>query len=699
MDTVVMPAPAAVAPAGVVRLNQLTKLLRRHLWLLALLGALGAVVGLAYARTLPKTYTASTAFIVEGERFAIPELQGALRPDNAPDPMPWVRTEVQALTSRAMVSRVAYQQGMNKVAEFNPALRPPTLMQQVKDFFGSLLPAGSPGPAAPAGTQAPIPDEAVVGSVSKALGVFQDNRSLVINVSFISEDPRLAATFLNALVAEYIQSRAQRRVDVNQDANQAILQRVDKARADLAEIENQMRELRNSNEMVGIRAGSVGQQQLEELTSASARATLERSQLEISYERAAAAAKAGSSDALASVLNSPTVSRLRDQEGAATRRMAELTTRYGSDYPGVRSASAELASTRRQLSQEAGRIVASLGAQLRVARGQEADVKQQLDAARRAGVQSENTRATMQELQQEATSRRNLYQTLMERAQQTVVQPAGERTVDVRLLSAAVPPGGPSGPNFKMAGMMGGAGGALLGCLIALARLRSVDGFDTAGELTDATGLPVLAVLPRRMLRSRQLSAQDIEAMRLLRGRLRFSGRGGRPQAVAFVPILPAGSAAGLAVLFARAAAADQEHVLLIEGDLREPRMAALLNRREPGGLPQVLAGADWRDTLVQEGGQGGLDLLLASARGTDSHVLLTSPHMHNLLIEARDDYELAVLDGPPAAASDAAVLAALADVTVLVVDSRAGHAAVQDAVTRLGSGRTPAVAVLVTRS
>ncbi len=707
MDSFVTPAPSSAASTGLLRLGQLVKLLRRHLWLVALLGLAGAAGAYGYARTLPKTYTADSSFTVEGERFAIPELQGALRADSSPDPMPWVRTEVQALTSRALVSQVAARMELDKRPEFNPALRPLTILQQIKDAIGSVV--GPMLPPGPASAPAPGPDEAVISAVSKALGVFQDNRSLVISVSFTSQDPRIAAAFVNTLVAEYVQSRAQRRVEANQDANQTINQRIDQVRADLVSIEKEMRDLRTKGELVGLRAGSVGQQQLEELTSAAARATLERSQLEVSYERANAAAKQGSSDALASVLNSPTVSRLRDQEGSATRRMAELSTRYGPDYPGVRSASAELASTRRQLSEEAGRIVASLGAQLRVARGQEADVKQQLEAARRSGVQAENSRAQLDQLQQEATTRRNLYQTLLERVQQTVVQPAGQKSPDVRVLSPAVPPGGPSGPNAKIASLMGGMGGALLGCLFALARLRSVDGFETAGEITQATGVPVLATLSRNVVRrgrgvlSRNAAANgpDVEAMRLLRGRLGFAGRGGRPKTVLFVPVLAGETAASLAAAFARVAAADGERVLLMEANLREPRMAGLLGRQqqEAGGMLQVLAGVDWRDIAVQDR-QAGLNLLLATGRGADAQALLNSPHFQNLLVEARDELDLTVLDAPPAAMSETAALAQRADVAMLVVNGRAGHIAVQEAATRLGaSARTPVVAVLVTRS
>lgn len=708
MPPVLAPLPAP--SAGLLRLGQLTKLLRRHMWLIALCGLLGLAGAFTYSRTLPKVFTASSAFIVEGDRFAIPELQGAIRADNAPDPMPWIRTEVQALTSRALVSQVAARLHMEDLPEFNASLEPPGLIQQIKDLIGPILPPG------PADAPAPGPNEAVVGAVTKALSVFQDNRSLVISVSFTSRDPRLASTFINALVDDYIQSRSQRRVDANQGANQTMVQRIDQVRADLASIEKEMRDLRSKGDLVGLRNGSVGQLQLEELTTAAARATLERSQLEVTYERAAAAAKQGSSDALATVLNSPTISRLRDQEGSASRRMAELATRYGSDYPGVRSAGAELGSTRRQVAEEAGRIVASLGAQLRVSREQEADVKRQLETARVTGVKTENSRAQMEQLQQEATSRRNLYQTLLERAQQTVVQPAGEKTPDIRLLSPAVPPGFASGPNSKMAGLMGGAGGALLGCLIALARIRSVDGFESGNEVTAATGLPVLATLSRKILRpGRGMLARggmtpgaDTEAMRLLRGRLRFAGRGGRPRAILFVPVLEGDLAANIATAFARGAAADGERVLLVEADLQQPRIGALLGNpgasgeRGSGNLLQVLAGADWRDAVARHATKpgAGLDLLLAAGRGADAHEVLNSPHFQNLLVEARDDYELTVLNAPSATTSSAAALAQRADVAVLVIDGRAGQLAVHEAATRLSAAsRTPLVTVLVTRA
>ena len=473
--------PAASRSEPVLRLGQLVRLMRRYLWLIVICALVAMGGAFVYARTLPKTFTASSLMSVEGARFAIPELQGALAPDSSPDPFPLIRTEVQALTARAQLEGVIATMRLDADPEFNPALRPKSPVQKIKDFIGNLtspmLPSGPKSAAAPAN------DDAVVGSVMQALTVFQDNRSLVISVAFTSRDPVLAANVVNALITSYVQARARHVADANKGANAVMEQRIDQVRNDLQDIEKKMNDLRSSGTMVTLPAGSVGQQQVQELTTAAAKATLDRSQLEETYNRALAAVKQGNSDQLAAVLNSPTISQLRDQEAAATSRMAQLSTYYGAQYPGIRSAQAQVSTARRQIADEAARIVASLGDQLRAARGQEQSVLAQLQTARHTSVAGENARAQLDQLQQEATTRRALYQTLLEREQQTAAQPVTDSTPDVRVLTRRRrPPASPSGPNTRLAALMGGAGGALFGCLLALTQMRSVRGHGQLGR-------------------------------------------------------------------------------------------------------------------------------------------------------------------------------------------------------------------------
>ncbi len=469
--------------------------------------------------------------------------------------------------------------------------------------------------------------------------------------------------------------------------------------------------------MVGVRAGSVGQQEVEELTTAAARATLERTQLEVSYDRALAAQKSGSSDALASVLTSPTITQLRQQAATASQHMAELSAHYGPNYPGMRVASAQLNAAQAQIRAETARIVDSLGAQLRVARDQEADVNRQRAAARQQAVVGENAHAQLEQLQQEAATRRVLYQTLLESEQQTVAQPAANEMPDVRVLSPAVPPASPSGPNLKIAGVMGGSGGALLGCLLALTRLSSVRGLETSEELTRTAGITVLATLPRSMVRSgfgllaaqpsaRAADGPDAEAMHALHDRLRFTGRTEVPRCVLFLPDsagpAAASLAAPLAACFARAAAASGHRTLLIEADLQGAPLAGQLgirpSRGVATGIRPVLAGEDWQDSATQDR-IAGLDLLLATGRGEQRGRLDGVP-LQNLLIEARSEYDIVVLNGPAPEAAETPVLVQRADVAILVVDGRRDREVAYQAASRLTPlAPTPLVAVLIRKS
>ncbi len=689
MDISVGSSPLPHQATRNLAIGRLIKLLRRYSWLIVACALISAVGAYLYARNMPKTYTASSAITVGGDRLAIPELQGALRNDSPPDPMPFVRTEVQALTSRTLIQGVVAKLNLSQYPEFNQYLQPPTFMQTITGTIKSFLPHQAESEVKPG------PDESVLSAVTKALGVFQDNRSLVIATSFTAEDPRLASDVLNTLITDYIQSRARTRVDATRGANDILVARTAQARADLDAVEQKMTALRSKDELVNLRAGSVGQQQLEDLATAASRASLERSQLESNWNRATSLSKQGMSDALVNVLGSPTISRLRDQESVASRRVAELSSRYGGDYPGVRSARADLGAAHAQVSDEIQRIVSSLGAQVRVAREQETDVQHRLETARQSGVLAENARAQLAQLQQEATSRRAIYQTLLERSQQTVAQPTGFETPDVRVLSAAVPPGSPSGPNTKLIVGMGGISGLILGCLLALTRIGTVEEFDGSAQFARSIGVPVLASIPRALITPgrngfmngvlAKPATSTTELARVLRAQIRFAGRSSSPRVVAFTSVGADGAASIVAAAVARIAAADGERVLLIEGNLVTPGLGRLLGSSNTGLSAVLTERADWRD-MIDVDDDTRLDLLLTGRRIAGSNTFITSVAFQNLLVEARRDYELIVLDAAAATSSDAAALVQRVDATMLVVDRKARRNDILEAVERLSA-------------
>lgn len=666
MSTTLQHAPAQPLRAPLpgptdLTVGEVIATIRRNAALILAAGVIGAVLAYAYAARQPRVYTAAASVAVEGDRLAIPELQGALRADNSPDPMPFVRTEVQALGARQLIIRLIGELGLANTAEFNPALRPPGAFDGIIASLKSLFPSRPAPPATGTG-----PDDTIVNAVSRALAVGHDNRSLVISVAFTAQSPALAATAVNRLVADYVEEREARRREADRAANGAIAGRIEQVRHEIERIENDMKKLRAESGLIALRAGSLGQQQVEELSTEATRAAAQRSEIENQLARAQAASAGGSIDALASVLGSETTSRLRQSEAEAAARAASLAARFGRNYPPLVSAEADLAATRRQIAGEARRIVASLSTQLAVATAHEADLKRQLVAARQEGAAAQDAQARLQQMQQDVATRRALYSTLLEREQQTLSQPRGGQLPDVRVINRAEPPTLPSAPNMKMAALFGGGAASLLATAAAFTLAPKRRRFATVEEAQRATGARLLATIPLPPSGVRGLAEQVAaaprgaagSALRAVPAQLPANARRGG-QTVAIVS-QTASTATSSALALARAASLDRPQTLLIA--MPAGANSALPPGHHAGALDRVLTGhTAWPDALARDPATP-LELLVGDGGAASADLPVA---LENLLEDVRQDFALIVLSAP--GAQETAVKAA--DSVVLVVD------------------------------
>jgi len=698
--------------------GQLLGTLRRNWPLILCFGLLFGMAGYAYTvAAVPKQYTTAGTLSIDMERFAVPALQGALSGDAMPDPMPLVRSEVQILMSRSLLQEVADELDLIANPEFNSVLRPPPFMDTLKRKLAGALPLPVAQPLFDTGllpditTPAlPIPQgvlqDGVIGSLLHNLSIINDNRSLIILVQFTANDPKTAAAIVNSVIKHYMADKSQGRVSANTDANSELSRRVLESRNEISTLEHKIADTREKYNLVQTRAGSVGQQQLEDLSSALTRASADRAQAVANYQRASTLARTGvASNDIAAVLGSSTISALRDKEAAADRHVAQLATTLGQGHPQYRAAQAELTSLRGALAAEAQRVMASLGAQADAARAREADLQRQLETAQKnagglAAVQSE-----LQQLERDAESRRNVLQTLLQGEAQTAARKIGPEQSGVRVVSMAVPPAFPSSPKPKLAGLLGMMSGFAFGGLLSLVRGRRDNGFTRPNEIKSATGLAPLAIIPRlaggASIAQRVIAdpgGPEAEALRSLRTRLRFSGRGSVPRSVLFVSSVAAEGAAELTAAFARVAAIDGLRVLLLEGDLREPSLAGILKVPPSNGLIETLQGREhWQDQ-VQQDQQTSLDHLLVASAQPAANQLLDSMQLQNLVAEARDEYNLVVMDSQPIGnATQTMVLANIIDTVVLVVGAkRAKRVVVRDAIRTLtAASRRPVVMVV----
>jgi capsular exopolysaccharide synthesis family protein len=248
--------------------------------------------------------------------------------------------------------------------------------------------------------------------------------------------------------------------------------------------------------------------------------------------------------------------------------------------------------------------------------------------------------------------------------------------VKLTLVQQAIVPGTPVSPNVPLNIALGLLIGLAVG--IGLAVLRQV--LDTrirnerdVESVTDAAIIGGIVYDPKAA--NRPLIVQDdprsprAESFRTLRTNLQFLdvGQGGRSFIVTS-SIQSEGKSTTTANL-AIALADSGVRVLLVDADLRRPKVASYMGLEGSVGLTDVLIGRVALDDVVQEWGRGKLSVLPAGTVPPNPSELLGSAAMGRLIVELRSKFDVVLFDTPPLLpVTDAAILSRFVGGVILVV-------------------------------
>ena len=269
---------------------------------------------------------------------------------------------------------------------------------------------------------------------------------------------------------------------------------------------------------------------------------------------------------------------------------------------------------------------------------------------------------------------------MLERAQITASQTAIEKA-DARVLSVATLPGVPSFPKVTLFVAAAVVLGVLFGLLVIWFLEQADSTVRSGDEVRSALGLPNLALVP--MLRRGLLGRHRVEdyvvrkplspfaeSMRTLRAALWLGTE--PPRVVVITAARPGEGKTTTSVALARSAAMNGERVLLIDCDVRQPSIGRIFRAEGAPGVTDLLLGQAVLERIIRRDHLSSLDYIPAGAAEIHSLGLFMSEAMAGLLDRVRRDYDLIVLDAPPALAmADARVVARLADATLLCVKWR----------------------------
>lgn len=260
----------------------------------------------------------------------------------------------------------------------------------------------------------------------------------------------------------------------------------------------------------------------------------------------------------------------------------------------------------------------------------------------------------------------------------TLERPANGAATNVRVVVVADPKLStvPVSPRPLRNLVLAGLFGLLLGLGLAVARDTLDKTVKTPEDVLEITGLPTLASIGYdNRASSRPLVVQDdpntprAEAFRQLRTNLQFVEIDQPLRSFVVTSPLPgegkSTSACNLAITLAQAGI----RVLLVEGDLRRPRIPTYLGIEGGVGLTSVLIGQVTLADATQTWGDSGLSVLPSGPLPPNPSELLASAGMRALMATLETTYDVVVVDAPPLLpVTDAAVIATLTSGALLCI-------------------------------
>ena len=723
------PPPSGFELADLIRLIEA----RRRLILRVLLGTV--LCALAAAMILPTVYSSSSEVMLDPRRNNITELTAVL--SQLPADPASVQNQLQILQSRDLASTVIERLHLDQDPEFNPALANPSLVQLLGEMGSLINPKNWFENDTPASTH--ISRDRIIDNFQKHIGANAEGLSTTLTITATSRDASKAALIANTLADAYVKSQVTQKVNASAATVDWLNQRLSDLSQQLQAQEEAVQRYKAEHNLNDSTPGnSIVDQQMVGISSQVVQARSDLAEKQAIKDRIDQLVASGNPADVSQIVSSPLIVQLRTQQAQLLRDEADLSSKYGPLHPKMQAMQQQKRDLNINITQEVSRLAASAANDVMVSRAHLNSLNGSLGGTEGVARTQNMARVQLQALESNAASTRTQYEAFVQRLRST--QNMDEvQTPEARVISSAPIPLHPSGP--KRALIVGASLplGLLLGLLAALIAEKigpllpvRVNGAARGTIMPEPVMAPVMKPRPAPRPRPRpapqpahpvavwngppilaevndpaQLRAADFvldypssKYAHAMAGLVRqLESREGSGAIIAVTSADNGESRSAIAVSIARAAAKMGKKAIVV--DCAPGHMASrAMKARIRSGLYEVLTGAVPLNQALAKDPRGDVYLLGTAKRTANSVTMYGSQPMARLVEILRGGTDMVVIDcGPATASPDAAVIARLADATVLVSKRSALHSPlVANAAAVLERGRAAPIGIVVTR-
>lgn len=689
------PSPEVGGPGGYDSLLDHWQILFRHRKTLLSFIVAGLAGAILISLIQTPIYRVRTSLEIQGTSFL--EQKGPNDTGgNYASPESYVETQVKLLQSESLLEHV-----IDKLKLQNE--QPKTGLRAFTWRIHRMLQFSDPSG---------LPErEKLMREIERNLTVRTSGSSRLLEVTYESPNPQGAADFANTLVSQFIELSQEERWKSAQGTAEWLTSHLDKMKAQLEKSETEMQEYaRTSGLSFTSEKENLAESRLKELQDDLSKAQADR----ITNQAKLEGAKSKPADTLPEVLDDTTMREYRQRLTDLQRQYAELSATLTPEHYKVQRVQAQIDELKSAMQRERGNVVHRIGNEYSAALRRESLLSKARDVQAKIVADQSEKAIHYDTLKRDVDSNRHLYEVMLQRVKEASLASA-MRDSNVMVVDRARPPLLPYRPSLPMNSAIGLCSGVLFGFGFVLLRERVNRRISVPGDAQVYLDLPELGVIPLdETAVPRQISnglhprrpapafpawksngpelatwkrkpSMVAECARTTLTSILLPNENGEgPQVIVITSPCPGDGKTTVACNLSIAVAEIGRKVLLIEGDLRRPRLNSVFGMGNNWGLSDVLRGDGQLENvsvshLVRETEVSGLYLLPGGSCGVTPSNLFYSPRMATLLKRLRAEFDMILMDAPPMIhLADARVLGHLSDGVVLVI--RAGQTTTESA-------------------
>lgn len=683
-------------------ISRQVSILRRHARLVLAFCLAGAAIGICYVIVTTPLYRATAQIIIDNRQVRAVHDVSTLS-DWPLEMASVVDSQVEVL--RSEVVGLAVVKTLNLADD--PAFVDPReswlrkAWRSVVADLRALL-----GLAPPLKNSDPTLDHQLkaVATLNKNLRISRVGASFVVEIAYTWPDPVRAAEIANAIMNAYMLKQLNSGIEATRRAGRWLQERTEELRQLSMDADLAAQKFRADNNLLAAKGMLIAEQELNEITSELVRARASTVQARARYDRIKEIVDTRQTEAAVNEsIDNPVINGLRTKYLDTVNRMNTIQSlQIGVDHKTV----TRLKNTADYLSgllfEELGRIAESFRSDYEVAAAREKALAGDLAQQQSITITANDSQTQLRQLEQKAESYKTLYQSYMQRYQETAQHEAFPMT-DAHVVATAIPPASPSHPYIPLVMGIAVVLGTLVGAGVAMLRELTDDVFRTVEQVNDELCVDALGLLPVVPAASGARPNGDpaapilryvidnpfsefAETMRSAKVAADHALPDRSRKTIGVVSLLPDEGKSTVAKNLASLLALQGSRTLLVDADTRNPSLTRAIgyersqrSESDPSELPLT-------ELLVDEP-DSGLQMLPCIYTPQDPRVADgLSPAMLEAVLRGMDrSFDYVVIDFPPIGpAVNARGLASAIDAFILVVEwGKTSRGAVRAALVR----------------